>query len=312
MNNVWVIGNYSNTSTNYNDHILATGFANRGWNVKGLQFELIDINEQDQLTYSGEVLVAPDLAVFSQPIFTLRNSFYFEKKNKLFDLLKQFNTLFINDIYSHCNAIDKTTMYRLLIDAAAYKKLNCPIPLTAFLGANLSDEEKMQIVEYVGGFPIVFKEVLSSRAEGVYLVNDLEEMKATEIEIRKKIGSTTLIVQQFMSMGGIMLETRVIGEDVRTRITLGSPSEDFKSNINIQRSYVACKTTPELREISLNAMKALSLDIARLDVFYSGGEYKICEVNSLGSILGSEMSWNQMVGQDIADYCISKYHALKS
>jgi glutathione synthase/RimK-type ligase-like ATP-grasp enzyme len=101
---------------------------------------------------------------------------------------------------------------------------------------------------------------------------------------------------------------RVVGSKIYSRLVLSNPYVDqFKSNVDDKKSYIACKTTPEIEDIVTKSMAALGVNIARFDVFITNEGLKICEANSIGSIMSGEQTWNKKIRDDIVNFCINEY-----
>lgn len=311
MLSVWVIGNHTSIETNYNDFVVYRAFADRGTNVTHIDFAKLTLNAKGKLLHGGvELTTPPDLAVFVQPIFTIPNTAAFEQRNNVIDKLKSLNTMFVNDVDAHCNSANKSMMYGLIQKYATDNEIDIPVPSIRLLSPQDTDEEVSETVDTLGGYPLVLKDPINTGGRGAYCVSSLEELRATEVVIRERIKATPIIMQSYIDMKGKILDVRVTGENLKSRLVFIPASvEQFKGNIDNDRSYVAIRTDDSLRKIVLDTMKALNLDLARLDVFITDEGYKICEANSLGSILGSETTWNADIGGEIADYCIQKFQS---
>lgn len=313
MLRVWVIGNHTSVEANYNDFVVHRGFVNEGADVAHFDFAKLTLNAKGKLLHDGVALpAAPDVAVFVQPIFTIPNTIAFQQRNDVIAKLKTFNTLFINDIDAHCNSANKSMMYGLLNKYSLETENVIPVPNTLLLEAGIEDSVVEEKVEVVGGYPVVLKDPLNTGGRGTFSCNNITELRAAELVMRERIKNTPILMQSYCVMSGKIIDVRVTGDSIKSRLVLiPADVDEFKGNISTERSYVAIKTDDTLRKIVLDTMQALSLDLARLDIFATNEGYKVCEANSIGSILGSETAWNADVGREIASYCIQKYTRLQ-
>lgn len=312
MTRVCLIG-YKMRYDNYpfaNYDILKRAFERKNCVVSFLDVDTARANVNNEIVINGEVLPKFDLGVFVTPIFTIPKVAYYGRKNGIVTALKTYynNAIFVNEIEPHVNASCKNVMYEYL------RKDGIPYPNTSSLYYDTTDEDLEQLVqENLGGYPVVLKHPLSSQGRGVFLCNNLQDIRQTEQDLRaNKIGNIPIVLQQYFTYSdGISMNVRVIGDKVYSRITLGNPYNDaFKSNFAKGRGYVACKPIPELEDLSIKATRALGLDTARLDVFVGEEGFVICEVNSIGSIVDSEMTWLTEVGEELADYCLQKLNGV--
>lgn len=287
-----------------NQQVFKRAFELRNCNISYIDFKTAEVNTNGEIISDGQKVLPFDLGVFVTPIFTIPTVSFFSKQNNLLDTLKTFNdTKYVNEIDAHISCSCKTTMYEYL------RANELPYPKTSRLTWDMTDEDLEEAVVELDGFPIVLKDPLSATGKGVFLCNNVQEVRNIERTLRdSKVGKIPLVIQQYFSYSnGLSMNVRVIGEKVYPRITLSSPySEIFKGNFAQGRGFVACKSIPELDELCVKATKALGLDTARLDVFVGEEGFSICEVNSMGSFIDSEMAWLTNTGEEFADYCLNK------
>lgn len=301
----------------YNNYSLMRALERRGLSVKifalggirikprraNVKYEYDMCNPDDFDLVHGdriETLDKADLCVFADPVFFLPESiniFQLIVNNKL----KLLSDSFTNDVDPHWHASNKIKMHTALNNEFV-ATLN-----TRILSED-SDEYVLGEVEQVGGFPVIIKDPISALGRGVYRCSDLEELKTRRAEIATKNNCSLVVLQELHDIGGVMVCARVVGDKVWPRFTIGSPhrDDDFMANIGAGRAYFAHRRDEELEQLCVSATKALKLDTARVDVFVCDDGYKVCEVNSMGSILGADIAFNTDIGAEIVNRAIEK------
>lgn len=307
---VWVLG-LSTPPERYNGYCLLNAFSKYG-----IQTEFIDLNKLSliedesakefiEFRYNDLAVLLPDLCLFADPILCLPRSdnMWFSYTKKKLDTLSLHGVFFLNDYLMHLDTGNKVITHQKLESAIV------ATPKTKMLVCSTSSEEVEELVQELGGYPVVLKEPASSMGRGVYLCNNLEEIQNKLIGLADKLKECPLLVQELVDMSGLLICARVVGDEIFPRFTLGSPyvNDEFMSNLRSNRNYVACKVKPDLYDICMKAVKATGLDTARLDIFVNDNGYSVCEVNSTGSILGGEMAWNVDIADKIVKLALSKY-----
>lgn len=315
MYSAWVLGNCTTKDTFYNDYILYNSLLSKGVNVFSYDFNKIFLNEEGLFAYdffNNEIITSqsPDFVIFSQPltrpdVSSLQNNetsnindeLIFSNYNTIIDRLKTIPTIFYNSINSHILCNNNLSQYITL------KKNNISIPKTLMLGKNDSDEDIINKVTEVGGFPVVVKEIISTAGKGVSLCYNIAQIRDTVA--KQMFNINPLLIQKYIDMKGKMIDVRVIGDKIYPSLVLSDTENNFKSNLTDNKSYIACKLDSNLEELVVKSMAALNINIARFDIFITDEGYQICEVNSIGSILSGELTWRKNIGQEIVDYCLS-------
>lgn len=316
MYNVWVLGSFTTKDIFFNDFALYNSLVARGANVSSFDFQKFTIDVEGRLFYNKSIITQePDIVIFSQPILNsdvniidtgfvenIDNEFNCFNNNLVIEKLKTFsNTLFYNGIEQHLTCNNKLLQYRALSSAGVN------YPKTQTLITSSTEEQIQSKILEVGGYPVVLKELQSTASRGVHLCSTLEEIKTVFTKYPQNI-SITLLIQEYINTNGLILDLRVIGNNIYPRIVMGSPYMDqFLSNLDKQKSYVAFKTNTEIEDIVSKSMTALDIDIARFDVFITNEGLKMCEVNSIGSLLSNNQTWNKEFADEVVDFCINNY-----
>ena len=327
MHNAWVLGSFTTKENYFNDYVLYDSLFKKNVNVRSLDFHKMTVDANNNIVYEdSEILQEPDFVIFSQPILNLDanimlnphyknldDEFNVYNINPVIEKFKSFNTVFFNTVDSHIKCNNKISMYKALITAGGIG-----LPITKILRTESTDEEIETKANEVGGFPVVLKDPLSTAGRGVCVCNSLREIKDVFLNRKAPLLKTIIpdenipflpfLIQQYIDTKGMMLDLRVVGSKIYSRLVLSNPYVDqFKSNVDDKKSYIACKTTPEIEDIVTKSMAALGVNIARFDVFITNEGLKICEVNSIGSIMTGEQTWNKKIRDDIVNFCINEY-----
>jgi RimK family alpha-L-glutamate ligase len=154
-------------------------------------------------------------------------------------------------------------------------KNNIPQPKTVFIKRNFNDF--IDITSSLG-LPFVIKEVIGSKGEGVFLINNNEEFE-------RIINTTTyeLICQEFIQESS--------GEDIRVHVIDGKAvvaikrkaEKGFKSNYSLGGTSTEFKLNKEIIELSVKCAKIIGLDIAGIDILLSDRGPLVCEINGISA-----------------------------
>lgn len=178
---------------------------------------------------------------------------------------------------------------------------NIPMPLTSFAH---SPVDTKQIIQTVGGAPLVIKLLEGAQGKGVVLA---ETNKASESVINAfKSLNANILVQEFIkeSLGRdircFVIDGKVVGSMQRE-----SAPDDFRSNLHLGGKASPVKITLEERKIAIKAAKIMKLKVAGVDIIQSVSGPKVLEVNSSPGLEGIE----HITEKDIAGLmieCIEK------
>ena len=165
--------------------------------------------------------------------------------------------------------------------AIALTEHNVPHPRTivapkTFEGVGYNDDKFLKIAGDVLGFPMVVKEAYGSFGQQVYLANNFDELTQIVAKIRHK----DFLMQEFVaSSTGRDLRINVVGDKVICGM-LRQNTKDFRSNISNGGRALATELTDAQIDVAIQAVKALGLDWAGVDVMFGKDGPIVCEVNS--------------------------------
>ena len=209
-------------------------------------------------------------------------------------LARQFESMEIFTLNSS-NAIsqshDKLFSFQLLL------KNGIHMPITGFANSPMDTND---LIEMVGGAPLIVKLLESTQSEGVVLA---ETKKAGESVINAfKSLDANLLVQEFIKEAdGKDLRCFVIDGEVVASIQREAAPGEFRANIHQGGSASVVKITQDEKMLAIKAAETLGLNIAGVDIIRSKKGPLLLEVNSFPGLEAIESA----TGKDIAGMMIS-------
>ncbi len=210
-------------------------------------------------------------------------------------VLRQFevaNVYSVNESVAITRSRDKLRAHQLL----ARKAIGMPI--TGY--ANRADATQ-DLIEFVGGAPLIVKVMSSTHGKGVLLA---ETNKAAESLINAfRDLETNFLVQEFIKdAGGSDIRCFVIGDKVIAAMQRTAKEGEFRSNLHMGGSAKVVKLTSIERALAVKAAKVMGLDLAGVDIVRSGHGPLVLEVNSSPGLEGIETATGKDIAGAIIDY----------
>lgn len=181
---------------------------------------------------------------------------------------------------------DKLRAHQLLA------RKNLGMPKTGYAHSANATED---LIQFVGGAPLIVKVLNSTQGKGVLLA---ETNKAAESLINAFLNlQADFLVQEFIKeAGGADIRCFVIGDKVFAAMKRQSAEGEFRSNLHIGGKAEPVKLRPEERSLAVKAAKSLGLNVAGVDIVRSSYGPLVLEVNSSPGLEGIE----KVTGKDIA------------
>lgn len=177
------------------------------------------------------------------------------------------------------------------------------LPKTAF--TNYSKEEK-QIIEYLGGAPLIIKLLEGTQGLGVVLA---ETIKAAKSVIEAFHGlKARILVQEFIKearasdIRAFVVDGEVVGAMKRT----GKEGE-FRSNLHRGGSAELIRLKRTEKAAAIKAADVMGLKIAGVDMLQSDRGPLILEVNSSPGLEGIEKATSKDIAAEIIMYVERNY-----
>ncbi len=203
----------------------------------------------------------------------------------------------VNESIAIARSRDKLRAHQLL----ARKGVGMPITGYAHAANATAD-----LIEFVGGAPIVVKIIESTHGNGVVLA---ETHKAAESLINAFRGlDANFLVQEFIEeAGGADIRCFVVGDKVVAAMMRQAQAGEFRSNLHRGGSAISVKLKPEERAIAVRAAKIIGLDVAGVDIVRSAHGPLVLEVNSSPGLKGIETYTKIDVAKAIITYIEKDY-----
>lgn len=170
---------------------------------------------------------------------------------------------------------------------------NLPVPDTLFVN---SAEGFHEAAEWVGGYPLVAKQVSGRQGAGVYLVKTRGQ---ADTVIEKHLHPPTgLLVQRFLPVPGRRdIRVMVINGRAVGAMEMQPVDGDFRANFHLTGKSRPFELTLPVDNVAVKAAHAMGLDIAGVDIIVDRHESMyLIEVNYAPGFKGLE----QATGLDIA------------
>jgi len=205
-------------------------------------------------------------------------------------LVRQFQTIgkfCLNDANAIANSRDKLKCLQILASRCI------PMPATSFA---TSTKESKQLIDLVGGAPLIIKLLEGTQGKGVILVES--NTGAESVISAFKSANTNILVQEFISESKgedircFVVDNKVVASMMRT----SNNEHEFRANFHLGATVKPVKITANERKIATTAAKLLGLHVAGVDIIRSKSGPMVLEVNSAPGLEGIESA----TGKDIA------------
>ncbi len=177
---------------------------------------------------------------------------------------------------------------------------NLPTPKTMMVKFPVD----IDVVEREIGFPVVIKNIIGTRGEGIYL----SESKDRFLDLMELIYSynkeANIILQEYISTScGKDLRVFVIGGKVVGCMQRISKSS-FKANYSMGGRVESFPITEEIEWLAVETARLMGLEVAGVDLLFDQSGYKICEANSAPGFQGMEEVVGKCIAEEIYHYVL--------
>ena len=175
------------------------------------------------------------------------------------------------------------------------------MPKTAF--TNFSKGGEKQLIEQVGGAPVIIKLLEGTQGLGVVLA---ETKKAAQSVVEAFHGlKARIIVQEYIKEAkGADIRAFVVNGKVVGAMKRQGAEGEFRSNLHRGGVATVIKLSRAEKQAALNAAKALGLDVAGVDMLQSARGPLILEVNSSPGLEGIEGATGVNVAAEIIKFVV--------
>lgn len=176
-------------------------------------------------------------------------------------------------------------------------KAGVGIPKTLFARETAETED---VIEQVGGVPIIIKVARGTHGKGVVLA---ETKKAAEAVMQAfYVEGVSFLIQEFVKeSAGTDIRAFVVNGKVVASMMRQSLDDDFRSNLHQGGSGTVIKLTDEEKKIAQKAAKAMGLSICGVDMMRSDRGPLVLEVNASPGFAIEKVTGRNVAGK-ILDY----------
>lgn len=202
----------------------------------------------------------------------------------------------LNSANAISNSRDKLLAHQLM----AMHSL--PMPTTAFASSPHSTDD---LIEMVGGPPLVVKLLQSTQGKGVVLAENKKTASSMIDAFRN--AEANFLVQQFVAeAAGQDIRCIVLDGKVIASMRRESGTDDFRSNLHSGGSAHRVKITPEERKVAAKAARIMGLKFAGVDLLRTSDGPLVLEVNSSPGLQGIETVTEVSVADAMLSYIESQ------
>lgn len=230
--------------------------------------------------YLGQELACYDAVI---PRIGSAMTYYATAVLRQFELLGSYP---LNESLAVNRARDKLLSMQLLARAGI------DLPRT---GVAYSVEDTGNLVDKVGGAPLVIKLVEGTQGIGVVLA-ETRQAAESMIDAFRGLNAHILVQEYIKEAQGRDIRCLVIGDRVVAAIERQAKEGDFRSNLHRGGIPRVANITPQERNLAVKAVQTLGLNVAGVDILRSGRGPLVMEVNASPGLEGIEKT----TGSDIA------------
>lgn len=234
--------------------------------------------------YRGQELVGFDAVI---PRIGASITFYGAAVVRQFEMMGVFS---VNESVAITRARDKLRSLQLLA------RRGMGLPVTGFAH---SPDDIPDLIEMVGGAPLVIKLLEGTQGIGVVLAETKQAAKSV-IEAFMGLNVNIMVQEYIREAGGADIRCFVVGEKVVAAMRRQGAPGEFRSNLHRGGTAEVVKITPAERRTAIGAARAMGLNVAGVDILRSNHGPLVLEVNSSPGLGGIE----QATGKDVAGLII--------
>lgn len=181
---------------------------------------------------------------------------------------------------------------------------NIPIPSTMFARCPVDSE----VVTRQIGYPVIVKTLKGTQGGGVYLCETPDKLRdLSEILVHQGLDDSPVLFQQYIeSSHGTDLRVFVVDGKVLACMKRAATDGSFKSNITRGGVGEPYPINEKIEKVAVATTKLLGLEIAGIDLLFSGNEYVVCEANSAPDFKGLETYCHVSVPEAVFEYIEKK------
>jgi ribosomal protein S6--L-glutamate ligase len=237
-------------------------------------------SRKPQVMYSGQQITGVDAVI---PRIGATYTFYGTAVVRQFEAM---GVLCANDSDPISRSRDKLKATQILA------KKGVGLPITSFAH---STKDVDGLINIVGGTPLVIKLLEGTQGLGVVLA-ETKKAATSVIEAFRALDANILTQEFIAESGGADVRALVVGRKVVAAMRRQGAPGEFRSNLHRGGTAEVIKLTKAERRTAVDAVQALGLKVAGVDMLRSNRGPLVLEVNSSPGLEGIEKS----TGIDVA------------
>ena len=172
-----------------------------------------------------------------------------------------------------------------------------PIPKTVVLhNINDLDSAAQQI-----GFPLILKVAFGTLGIGVSIIETIRSLRSTVDIISANFHGSLIIMQEYVKEAkGKDIRVFVVGNQIVAAMERKARRGEFRANFSLGGSVALADLTEKEKEISIEAVKAIGLHVAGVDIIRTSSGPKILEINANPGLQGI----TQATGINVSEYIV--------
>jgi ribosomal protein S6--L-glutamate ligase len=284
-----VLGILSRRPDLYSTRRLVEAAEARGHTVRVINHLLCYMNitaRRPSVHFGGDALTGLDAVI---PRIGASVTFYGTAVVRQFEMMGVYS---VNSAVGIRRSRDKLHSLQLLA------REDVELPVTGFAHSTHATGD---LIELVGGAPLVVKLLESTQGKGVVLAETRKAAEST-IEAFRSLKSRFLVQEFVKEASGTDLRCLVVGGRVVAAMERRGEEGDFRSNIHRGGSAEAVTLTDEERRTALHAARVMDLGVAGVDLLRSARGPLVMEVNSSPGLEGIEKATGADVAGAIIDH----------
>lgn len=243
-------------------------------------------SHKPEIHYQGEVLEMPDAVI---PRIGASVTFYGTAVVRQFEMMGVFP---LNESVAISRSRDKLRSLQLL----ARKGIGLPVT-----GFGYSPDDNQDLINLVGGAPLVVKLLEGTQGRGVVLA---ETNKAAEsvIDAFRGLNAYFLTQEYIREANGADIRCFVVGDKVVGAMIRQAKDGEFRSNVHRGGSVRAIRITPEERSTAVRAARIMGLNTSGVDIMRSNHGPVVLEVNSSPGLQGIEKATSKDIAASVIQF----------
>lgn len=260
--------------------------------INYVQCNIYISTENHHVRYKNKVIKDVDAII---PRISARHLFHGASVVRQFE---SNNVYSVNESQAIVRSKDKLRSLQLL------SRAGIPVPKTIF-ARTPRYKDIVQLIEVVGGPPVIIKFVQGTQGMGVILAPDIKSA-VSMIESLSNLQVNILIQEYIKESAGKDIRAFVVGDRVCAAMMRKSTTKDFRANIHKGAIGTPINLSQEEEILAVKSAKILGLNIAGVDMLISNDGLKVVEVNSSPGLKGIESATKKNIAKEIVDFTVKQ------